>query len=106
MHIDLTALSLEELKALKRQVDRQVDGWQERKRREAIAAAEEAAREHGFNLADLGLAGGRGRRRGAPSPARFANPDDPTQTWGGRGRRPGWVNDALAAGKSLEDLAI
>lgn len=106
MHIDLAAMSLEELKSLKRQVDRQIDGWQERKRREAIAAAEEAAREHGFNLSDLGLAGGGRRRRSAPSPARYANPADPTQTWGGRGRRPAWIKEALAAGKDLEDLAI
>lgn len=25
-------------------------------------------------------------------------------TWSGRGRRPAWVNEALAAGKSLDDL--
>jgi len=26
------------------------------------------------------------------------------KTWSGRGRRPGWINDALAAGKKLEEL--
>lgn len=105
MDIDLSALSLSELKTLRRDVERHIGGWQERKRREALAAAEEAVREHGFNLADLGLAGST-RRRGAASPARYANPADPTQTWSGRGRRPGWVKEALAAGKQLSDLAI
>jgi DNA-binding protein H-NS len=28
------------------------------------------------------------------------------QTWGGRGKRPQWIHDALAAGKSLADYAI
>lgn len=107
MSIDLSTLSLDELKALRRNVDRAIDGWQERKRREALAAAEEAARNHGFNLAELGVAAGRTRRAGKPaSAARYANPADPTQTWSGRGRRPAWINAALDSGKSLDDLAI
>ena len=31
--------------------------------------------------------------------------DDAGHTWTGRGPRPGWLKDALAAGKTLEDLA-
>jgi DNA-binding protein H-NS len=27
-------------------------------------------------------------------------------TWGGRGKRPQWLRDALAAGKSLADFAV
>lgn len=107
MSIELSALSLEELKALRKQVERLIDGWEERRRREAIAAAEEAARSHGFNLSDLGI--GAGRARGAakaPSAARYANPENPTETWSGRGRRPGWVKAALEGGRSLDDLAI
>lgn len=110
MNIDLSALSLEELKALRKSVDRLIDDWAERRRREALAAAEEAARSHGFNLSDLGLTGGRPRRAAAaartPSVARYANPDNAAQTWSGRGRRPEWLKAALAAGRSLEDLAI
>lgn len=30
--------------------------------------------------------------------------DDAGNTWSGRGRKPGWVKDALAAGRSLNDL--
>lgn len=107
MNLDLTTLSLDELKTLKRDVERQIAGWQERKRREALAAVEEAVRSHGFNLADLGLTGaGRSRGSRTRAAARYANPADPTQTWGGRGRRPGWVNEALAEGRDLKDLEI
>ncbi|MEN3110134.1 H-NS histone family protein [Uliginosibacterium paludis] len=38
--------------------------------------------------------------------AKYANPADASMTWTGRGRKPIWVADALAAGKSLADLAI
>jgi DNA-binding protein H-NS len=27
-------------------------------------------------------------------------------TWGGRGKRPTWLRDALAAGKQLSDFAV
>ena len=32
--------------------------------------------------------------------------DDAGPAWSGRGRRPGWINAALAAGKTLDDFAV
>lgn len=107
MSVDLSDLSLEDLKSLRKKIDRLIDGWEERRRREALAAAEEAARSHGFNLSDLGVSGG--KRRGGAKPAsvaRYANPANAAETWSGRGRRPEWLKAALDAGRSLEDLAI
>lgn len=43
-----------------------------------------------------------GRAKGA-SLAAYA--DDAGNTWGGRGPRPRWLRDALAAGKTLEEFA-
>ena len=37
---------------------------------------------------------------------KFANPDEPSQVWSGRGKRPQWVTEKLASGLSLEDLSI
>lgn len=39
----------------------------------------------------------------ATGEAKYRNPDDPTQQWGGRGRQPAWIKAWLAAGKSLDD---
>lgn len=101
-------MSLDELRALRAQVDREIKSYAERKRREALAAVEQAAREHGFALADL--TSGRGRRRGlsvkTTGEAKYANPEDSSQTWSGRGRRPRWVTEQIDAGRSLEDLAL
>ena len=38
--------------------------------------------------------------------AKYANPADASQTWTGRGRKPKWVVELLASGKSLDDAAI
>jgi DNA-binding protein H-NS len=46
------------------------------------------------------------RRPYPPVISRFANPDEPSQVWAGRGKRPRWVIEKLASGLALEDLSI
>ncbi len=51
---------------------------------------------------------GRGRRSGRKSVVapKYRNPDDYDQTWSGRGKRPHWFKNALAAGRNERDLLI
>jgi DNA-binding protein H-NS len=37
---------------------------------------------------------------------KFRNPDDPVETWVGRGKRPNWLNARLTAGWILEDFRV
>jgi DNA-binding protein H-NS len=46
------------------------------------------------------------RRPYPPVLPKFANPDEPSQVWAGRGKRPRWVIEKLATGLVLEDLSI
>ena len=41
-----------------------------------------------------------------PVVPKFANPDEPSQVWSGRGKQPQWVTEKLASGLALEDLSI
>ncbi len=102
--LDLDNMPLKDLRDLRSKVDRAINGFEDRKRRAALAALEEAAREHGFSLNEL--TGTKTARRGAKIAAKYANPEDPTQTWTGRGRRPLWMQAALDSGKTLSDLEI
>ena len=100
--MDLNTLNLDELKSLKRDVDKAITSFRDRRRKEALAVVEAAAREHGMSLVEL--TGTRQTRRsttGAVSEPKYRNPEDPSQTWSGRGRRPAWL-----AGRELEDFAI
>jgi DNA-binding protein H-NS len=36
----------------------------------------------------------------------FRNPDMPSQTWSGRGKKPHWFTAQLQSGKRMEDLRI
>jgi DNA-binding protein H-NS len=65
-------------------------------------------------IADEGLTfdqvfGGRrapNKSKGSKVKPKYRNPADPSQTWAGRGKRPRWFADALAAGKKEKDLLI
>ncbi|MGR1581914.1 H-NS histone family protein [Thalassobius sp. S69A] len=102
---DLNALSLADLKALEKKVAKAIASFEERQRQEALAALEAKAKEMGFSLAELtgASAGRKAKPAGIP---KFANPENPAQTWTGKGRRPEWFVAAVQAGKSPEDLAI
>lgn len=104
MNIDLEQLSLKDLKDLRNQVEKAIASFEERRKAAAVAELEEQAKKMGFSLSELtGAVASKKRKPAAP---KYANPDDPAQTWTGRGRRPRWVEAAFAKGKSLEDLAI
>ena len=37
---------------------------------------------------------------------KYRNPERPSETWSGRGKRPRWVGVQLRSGKKVEDLLI
>lgn len=44
-----------------------------------------------------------------PYPAvtpKFRNPDQPTQTWAGRGKQPRWLTAQLKSGKQIDEFRI
>lgn len=104
MH-DLNDMTIEQLRELRKNVDQAITSYETRTRQAALNAVEEVAREHGFKLAELvgGTKAGH-KRAGAAADIRYANPDNPDETWSGRGRRPAWIKAALDAGRSLDDL--
>jgi DNA-binding protein H-NS len=104
VNIDLNAMSLKELRDLQSQVAKAISSFEDRRKKEALSELEEKARELGFSLAELtGVSTGRKR---SPAVARYANPENPAETWSGRGRKPRWFAAALATGRKAEDLAI
>ncbi len=102
--ISLDRLSPEELDMLEKDIQKQRRGRERAERKTALAAAEAAAKEHGFSLREL--VGEAKKKTRAPAAPKYRNPEDAEQTWSGRGRRPLWVRAAVKAGRPLEDFAI
>lgn len=105
------------------QLMKQIDSLQreaeEMKRKEiegVVARIKEAIKAYGLTAADLGLvaraakAAKPGKKRAGRKPGKAAAAakyrDEAGNTWGGRGPRPAWLRDALAAGKQLSDFAV
>ncbi len=101
----LEKMSLEELQSHQREVAATIKGYEKTRRADCLKELKAVAKKHGFTLDEFtgGKASKASRPKGA---AKYANPDDSTQTWTGRGRQPNWVKAAMASGKSLDDMAI
>lgn len=107
MKINLSELNEKQLEKLRSDIDKELGARSRQKLADARKAAEEAARKHGFSLQEL--VGGKARSKSSGKAAaapRYRNPADESQTWTGRGRQPAWFKDAIAAGKSPDDMAI
>ncbi|MEQ1652215.1 MAG: H-NS histone family protein [Hyphomicrobium sp.] len=59
----------------------------------------------GFSIHDLYGMSGKVRGRGK-SAAKFANPENKSETWTGRGRKPNWLVARLNKGAKLNDFSI
>ena len=101
--INLSKLTLDELKGLQNDVAKAVKTFETRKKKEALAALEAQAREMGFNLGQLTGNSKKPKSSGAP---KYSKPGDPSMTWTGRGRKPQWFADALDSGTSEAEMLI
>lgn len=106
--VDLEAMSLNELRDLQKRVAAAIATYEDRQKKAALAEVEELLRQRGYSLADItALPQRRAKapRRAARAAAKtYVNPADPSETWGGRGRRPRWFREAVAAGRDPETL--
>ena len=99
---NLEKMTLKQLLELEVQVQGAIATTRERERTEVKKALAELAEKRGFKLQEL--MGGRGK--GKMTIAKYANPEDSSQTWTGRGRKPNWLVAKLKRGASMSDFAI
>jgi DNA-binding protein H-NS len=93
---DIEKMSLIELKEMETRIARLVIQRREEERaalKEQIAAL---ARQHGFDVRELI---GRGRGGNGAGAAKYRDPENPENTWSGRGRMPRWLVAATKGGK-------
>ena len=96
-------LSLKELQELRTRVEKQIITTQDRERIALRAKFEAMASDAGFGLSDLL---GVRSTKGKTVAAKYMNPDNPSETWSGRGRKPKWLTAKLEKGKKQSDFAI
>ena len=100
---DLDRMSLKELKELELKVQKARANVQDRSRSDLRKKIEAIIADAGFKVSDI--FGGRGGK-GRTVAAKYVNPDDPSETWTGRGRKPRWLSAKLQEGAKIEKFLI
>ena len=103
-HDDLKNLSAEQLQDLVIHAQKLLNKYEEDKRKKIIKEIQDLAAS-----ADLSVEikpeskTPKGKTKGI---IKFRNPEDPRETWTGRGKRPKWLTDKLDSGRHLEEFAV
>lgn len=109
MNLDkLKDMAIDELVELKQGIDKLISQKQKEQTKDLIEEFKIKAAKLGLSIEELmGLESNKARKsKGQKVPPKYRNPNDASQTWTGRGRKPLWVEEALKKGKKLDDLAI
>jgi DNA-binding protein H-NS len=110
--VNLSSLSVDELWTLHEEVGLILSekiNAEKRSLEERLAKLNSGSLVEGAPIRRPGLkVGSRGmvRRKYPPVLPKFQNPNDPTETWAGRGKQPRWLVSQLKAGKKINDFLI
>lgn len=101
--INVDELTLKELVELEGRVKKAISVAKERERVEIKQKIEALATNSGFSVTEL--FSGRSTKGKTVAP-KYMNPDNKSETWTGRGRKPRWLTAKLDKGAKLEDFTI
>ena len=101
--VNVDRMTLKELLDLEAKLQKAIALARERERANVKREMTALAEKHGFTLRELLD----GRVKGKLVTPKYANPDDPSQTWAGRGRKPLWlVAKMRKRGAKLKQFAL
>ncbi len=98
---DLEKMGLDDLWSLHERLIEVLDRKLENEKHRLQNLLDNLGRRFGGSPKDLPL-----RRPYPKVEPKFRNPNDPSETWSGRGKPPRWVVELLAAGRSLDEIRI
>jgi DNA-binding protein H-NS len=102
--INVDKMSLKELVALEAKLQTAIAEARSQGRVELKRKMAEMAETHGFSVDEL--FGGKSGAKKSVSVAKYANPDDKSDTWTGRGRKPFWLVGRLKKGAKVSDFEV
>lgn len=98
-------LSETELQSVIQNAEKALKEKQASKRKEVIAQIRELAASIGVGI-EIKDEDARSSRKGSKVPPKYQNPDNPAQTWTGRGVAPKWMQALINAGHDKSEFLI
>lgn len=105
MTLDISSLSAKELSDLIEKASGELSEKKEQEKAAVKAELEALAIDRGFTVAEL-FGAGKAKVPRAKVEPKYRDPENPENTWTGRGRKPKWLVTALESGRSINDLHI
>ncbi|MEB4589546.1 H-NS histone family protein [Candidatus Thiothrix sp. Deng01] len=103
MSVDISSLSVAELERLKGSIDNAIANRRDTELTGLREQIEEMVANAGFTIDEVMQARTSKKRIIKP---KYRNPNNPEQTWSGRGRKPAWVEEWTSSGRSLDECLI
>jgi DNA-binding protein H-NS len=100
--MQLKSMSLDKLVGLKNQIEAVLSAKVIEQRRMLQAGLSKLTRFQGGGRSKVAFGWG---ARGKVA-AKYRNPDNPAETWAGRGLKPRWLTAAIKGGKKQDDFLI
>jgi DNA-binding protein H-NS len=97
-------LNLKSLLDLQEKLDDAITRAKDRERHEVKEEMIRLAMKRGFTVKEVLGPQFAKRSHHAKKPPKFMNPEDPTQTWTGQGRKPNWMVAKIEKGATLEQF--
>lgn len=109
--MELEKLSEKDLAELLEKAEKRLEKLRSRpSKADMLAAIEKIAEENGYTLAELFPSAAPSPRVGSKklgkAKVKYVHPTNPELRWSGRGSKPKWIVELLAAGHRLEDLSL
>jgi DNA-binding protein H-NS len=98
----LKTMPIAKLQDLKSKIEAAINAKVSERRRELETELSKLAR---FGGGGKVIKFGRGGQKGPVAP-KYRNPENPDETWAGRGLKPRWLSAAIKGGRKLDDFLI
>ncbi len=97
--------SLKELLELEEEIQNLIKMKREEEKGNFLKRVDDLAKESGLSNDEVTALFDKSNRKGV-LPPKYRNPEDPSQTWSGHGRKPKWFQDLLDQDKNKNDFLI
>lgn len=95
LHEEISQILTVRLASEKRELEKRLAQLRYEKEIPAVVRASERSKDAG------------GERRKYPRVfPKYRNPNEPSETWSGRGKQPRWLTSALKSGRAIEEFVI
>ena len=105
--LNLDGMSVDEMWRLHERIIEVLSDRLTSEKRELETRLAKLRRDQKLPLVEAGAAEPPPARRKLPAVRpKYRNPEHPSETWSGRGKRPRWLTAALAAGRTIDEFVI